>query len=97
MTSETIGSNPVNSLVKKACDSFGLEAISFRSSKGAQATPTEKMVIPTMKIFLSELKPSSSLYIKSGVNIFHELLNSNRKNSLVMSEELNLLHQMVRF
>lgn len=79
MTSETIGSNPVNSLVKKACDSFGLEAISFRSSKGAQATPTEKMVIPTMKIFLSELKPSSRLYIKSGVNIFHELVNSYRK------------------
>lgn len=49
ITSETIGSNPVNSLVKNACDSFGLEAISFRSSRGAQATPTEKMVIPTMK------------------------------------------------
>lgn len=63
MTSETIGSNPVNSLVKKACDSFGFEAISFRSSRGAQATPTEKMVIPTMEIFLSELKPSPA-YIK---------------------------------
>lgn len=50
MTSETIGSSPVNSLVKKACDSFGLEAISFRSSRGAQATPTEKMVIPAMEI-----------------------------------------------
>ena len=60
ITSETIGSNPVNSLVKKACDSFGLEAISFRSSRGAQATPTEKMVIPTMEVFLSELKPSYS-------------------------------------
>lgn len=56
MTSETIGSNPVNSLVKKACDSFGLEAISLRSSRGAQATPTEKMVIPTMEIFLRECK-----------------------------------------
>lgn len=51
MTSETIGSNPVNSLVKKAWDSLGLEAISFRSSRGAQATPTEKMVIPKVEIF----------------------------------------------
>lgn len=56
MISETIGSNPVNSLVKKACDSLGLEAMSFRSSRGAQATPTEKMVIPTMEIFLSEIR-----------------------------------------
>lgn len=62
MTSETIGSNPVNSLVKKACDSFGLEAMSFRSSRGAQATPTEKMVIPTMEV-LSKLKPSFGLCI----------------------------------
>jgi hypothetical protein len=51
MTSETIGSNPVNSLVKKACDSLGLEAISLRSSSGAQATPTEKMVIPKGETF----------------------------------------------
>ena len=70
ITSETIGSNPVNSLVKKACDSFGLEAISFRSSRGAQATPTEKMVIPTMEIFLSELKPSYSC-----IKLQHELLS----------------------
>lgn len=75
MTSETIGSNPVNSLVKKACDSFGLEAISFRSSRGAQATPTEKMVIPTMET-LSELKRSSSLYIKLRAKIFHILAHS---------------------
>lgn len=75
MTSETIGSNPVNSLVKKACDSFGLEAISFRSSRGAQATPTEKMVIPTMET-LSELKRSSSLYIKLHAKIFHILAHS---------------------
>ena len=51
MTSETIGSNPVNSLVKKACDSLGLEAISLRSSSGAQVTPTEKMVIPKGETF----------------------------------------------
>lgn len=94
MTSETIGSNPVNSLVKKACASFGLEAISFRSSRGAQATPTEKMVIPTMEIFLSELKPSSSLHIKLRIYIFHTLVHSCRKNCLVMSE-LNLLYQIV--
>lgn len=94
MTSETIGSNPVNSLVKKACDSFGLEAISFRSSKGAQATPTEKMVIPTVKIFLHALEPSCSLYRKPGVIIFHDSVYSWRGSS-IMSEGLNLLHQMV--
>ena len=70
ITSETIGSNPVNSLVKKAWDSFGLEAISFRSSRGAQATPTEKMVIPTMEVFLSELKQSYSC-----IKLQHELLS----------------------
>lgn len=69
MTSETIGSNPVNSLVKKACDSLGLEAISLRSSRGAQATPTEKMVIPTMEIFLSELKIGLD-YIQSYISIY---------------------------
>lgn len=95
MTSETIGSNPVNSLVKKTCDSFGLEAISFRSSRGAQATPTEKMVIPTIEVFLSQLKPSSSLCIKLRVYIFHPLVHSCRQNCLVMPEELNPLYQIV--
>lgn len=86
MTSETIGSNPVNSLVKKACDSFGLEAISLRSSRGAQATPTEKMVIPTMEIFLRECKPKFQFtYIIT--HIFHILRHSCR----VMSEKLNPL------
>lgn len=82
MTSGTSASNPVNSFVKKECSSFGLEAISFRSSRGAQATPTEKMVIPTTEIFLSELKPSSSLH----THIFHTLVHSCRENCLVMSE-----------
>ena len=63
ITSETIGSNPVNSLVKKACDSFGLEAISFRSSRGAQATilsstypePVRAGRSPGMIIFIETL------------------------------------------
>lgn len=49
ITSGTICSNPVNSLVKKVWDSLGSEAMSFRSSRGAQATPTEKTVIPTVR------------------------------------------------
>lgn len=95
MTSGTSASNPVNSFVKKECSSFGLEAISFRSSRGAQATPTEKMVIPTTEIFLSELKPSSSLHIRLRIHIFHALVHSCRENCLVMSE-LNPLYQIVR-
>lgn len=75
ITSETIGSNPVNSLVKKACDSFGLEAISFRSSRGAQATPTEKMVIPAMEVFLNELK-SGPAYIKNDVHMFFSCIST---------------------
>lgn len=95
MTSGTSASNPVNSFVKKECSSFGLEAISFRSSRGAQATPTEKTVIPTTGIFLSELKPSSSLHIRLLIHIFHTLIHSCRENCLVMSE-LNPLYQIVR-
>lgn len=42
----TICSSPVNSLVKKVCVSLGSDAISFKSSSGAQAMPTENMLIP---------------------------------------------------
>lgn len=82
MTSETIGSNPVNSLVKKACDSFGLEAMSFRSSRGAHATPTEKMVIPAMEIFLNELKPVPA-YIKKDVYICYFCISTESQRKLL--------------
>lgn len=42
----TNSSRPVNSLVKKVWLSFGCDDIALRSSIGAQATPTEKMVMP---------------------------------------------------
>ena len=42
----TKSARPVNSLVKKVWLSFGSDAIALRSSRGAQATPTENMVMP---------------------------------------------------
>lgn len=42
----TKSARPVNSLVKKVWPSFGSDAIALRSSRGAQATPTENMVMP---------------------------------------------------
>lgn len=85
MTSETIGSSPVNSLVKKACDSFGLEAMSFRSSRGAQATPTEKMVIPAMEIFFNELKPVPAYIKRMCIYIISVLAQSHKENCSVIS------------
>lgn len=39
-------SRPLNSRVKKTCVSLGSDAMAFRSSIGAQATPTVNTVIP---------------------------------------------------
>lgn len=35
--------------MKKVCVSLGSDAISFKSSSGAQAMPTENMLIPLKK------------------------------------------------
>lgn len=43
----TNSARPVNSLVKKVWLSFGSDDIALRSSRGAQATPTEYMVMPS--------------------------------------------------
>lgn len=51
----TTCSSPVNSFVKKVCVSFGSDAISFKSSSGAQAMPTENMLIP-LKIIQKKRK-----------------------------------------
>lgn len=45
-TSGMKSKRPVNSRVNRVWRSFGSDDIALRSSKGAQATPTEKMVMP---------------------------------------------------
>ncbi|TNN87396.1 hypothetical protein EYF80_002597 [Liparis tanakae] len=65
MPRTTRGANsarPVNSRVKKMWFSFGSDAIAFRSTMGAQDTPTEYMVMPVhWKFRISWKFPSPTL------------------------------------